>query len=248
MLLDDRRWRATRGGRLDLIILIPHAARLRPWRNDAESSLRTGRARRRGCRSASATGPSRTQNKPDGETVRRVIRPLTALRECPNGGEPPADQPQVERRDRHATDDTPGGLASARQSGGHDRRPADRDREMNGHRGGQQHRCTPLMREQHRAGGAAPLQHVLASDQRPHRGGNRRTRRSSQPGCQRVARESSSKTTPHTTIVSGPGLLFRAPKRRSSTEALASTSGPSSGSSGRRPLRGTGSSRHQRAA
>ena len=138
----------------------------------------------RKCRSASPTGPSRTQNKPDGETVRRVVRPLAALRERPNGGDPPADQRQVERRDRHATDDTPGGLASVRQSGAHDRRPADRDREMNGHRGGQQHRCTLLMWEQHRAGGAAPFQDVLPSDQRPRRGGDRRTRRSSQPGCQ----------------------------------------------------------------
>ena len=138
----------------------------------------------RKCRSASPTGPSRTQNKPDGETVRRVVRPLAALRERPNGGDPPADQRQVERRDRHATDDTPGGLASVRQSGAHDRRPADRDREMNGHRGGQQHRCTLLMWEQHRAAGAAPFQDVLPSDQRPRRGGDRRTRRSSQPGCQ----------------------------------------------------------------
>ena len=160
--------------------------------------------------SASATGPSRTQNQPDGETVRRVVRPLSAVRERPDGGDPPADQRQVQRRDRHATDDTPGGLASVRHGGGHDRRPADRDREMNGHRGSQQHRCTPLMWEQHRAGGAAPLQHVLASQQRPRRGGDRRTRRSSQPGRQRVAQESSSKTTPHTNIVSGPGLVLHA--------------------------------------
>jgi hypothetical protein len=171
-----------------------------------------------GCRSAGATRPSRTQNKPDGETVRRVVRPLAALRERPDGGDPPADQRQVQRRDRHATDGTPGGLASVRHGGGHDRRPADRDREMNGHRGSQQHRCTPLIWEQHRAGGAAPLQHVLASDQRPRRGGDRRTRRSSQPGCQRVAQEPSSKTTPHTTIVSGSGRLLQPPKRLSSRE------------------------------
>jgi len=75
-------------------------------------------------RSASTTGPSRTQDQPDGQTVCRVVRPLAALRERPDGGDPPANQRQVERRDRHPSGETPGGLASVRQSGGHDRRPA----------------------------------------------------------------------------------------------------------------------------
>ena len=210
------------------------ARRCRVVASDRTSSSHTR------CRSACATGPSRTQNKPDGETVRRVVRPLAALRERPDGGDPPADQRQVERRDRHATDDTPGGLASVRQSGGHDRRPADRDREMNGHRGGQQHRCTPLMWEQHRARGAAPLQHVLPADQRPRRGGDRRTRRSSQPGCQRVAQESSSNTTPHTTIVSGPGRLLQAPKRLVVHGAFPWDTGNRRDLSHRRPPRRTG--------
>jgi hypothetical protein len=183
-------------------------------REDTSAALRRLRAsraaRRPKVRVRVRDGTVAHAEQPDGETVRRVVRPLSALRERPDRGDPPADQRQVERRDRDATDDTPGGLASVRQGGGHDRRPADRDREMNGHRGGQQHRCTPLMWEQHRAGGAAPLQYVLAPEQRPCRGGDGRTRRSSQPGCQRVARESSSKTTPHTNIVSGPGLVLHA--------------------------------------
>jgi hypothetical protein len=92
-----------------------------PCRGERGSVLLLGDRR---CRSASTTGPSRTQDQPDGQTVCRVVRPLAALRERPDGGDPPANQRQVERRDRHPSGETPGGLASVRQSGGHDRRPA----------------------------------------------------------------------------------------------------------------------------
>ena len=181
----------------------------------------------------------------DAETVRRVARPWRPGERPDEGFRRPINV--VERRDRHATDDTPGGLASVRQSGGHDRRPADRDREMNGHRGGQQHRCTPLMREQHRARGAAPLQHVLPADQRPRRGGDRRTRGSNRPGRQGVAQESSSNTTPYMTIVSGPGRLLQAPKRLVVDGAFPWDTGNRRDLSHRRPLRRPGSSRRRRA-
>jgi hypothetical protein len=152
-----------------------------------------------------APGPSGPQNQPDAEAVRRVVRPLAALRQRPDGGDPPADQRQVERRDHHPAHDAPGGLATARQGGGQHPCPAHRDREVNGRGGDQQHRCTPLMRQQHGAGGAAALKHVVASHQRPHRGRDRRTRRPSQPGCQGVARNCSAAPAAHASIVAGPG-------------------------------------------
>jgi hypothetical protein len=151
-----------------------------------------------------ALGSSRQQNQPDAEAVRRVVRPLSALWERPDGGDPPADQRQVERRDHQSANDAPGGFATARQGGGHDRRPADRDREVNGRGGGQQHRGTPLMRQHHGAGGAAPFQHVVAACQRPHRGRDRRTSRPSQPGCQGVTGDSSEATAAHASIVARP--------------------------------------------
>jgi hypothetical protein len=136
-----------------------------------------------------------------------VVRPLAALRERSDGGDPPADQRQVERPDQHSANDAPGGLATARQGGGQDCCPAHRDREVNGRGGHQQHRCTPLMRQQHGAGGAAALKHVVASRQRPHRGRDRRTCRPSQPGCQGVARNCSEAAAAHASIVAGPGPL-----------------------------------------
>ena len=106
-----------------------------------------------------------------------------------------------------------------------------RRHDRHGHRAGRQDR-----RLQPAHIGAAPLQHVLAPDQRPRRGGHRRTRRSSQPGCQRVARESSGKTTPHTTIVSGPGRRRRepqAPELKRTGESPQKKSEPASKTRGR---------------
>jgi hypothetical protein len=176
------------------------------WRERAASTRLNSSRARRGL--GGAPGPSGPQNQPDAEAVRRVVRPLPALRQRPDGGDPPADQRQVERRDHHSANEPPGGLATARQGGGQHRCPAHRDREVNGRGGDQQHRCTPLMRQQHGAGGAAAVKDVVASHQRPHRGRDRRTRRPSQTGCQGVARNCSGAPAAHASIVAGPGPLI----------------------------------------
>jgi hypothetical protein len=63
------------------------------------------------------------------------------------------------------------------------------------------------MSQQHGAGGATALEHVVAPHQRPHRGRDRRARRPSQPGCQGVAGNCSAATAAHARIVARAGLF-----------------------------------------
>jgi hypothetical protein len=156
-----------------------------------------------------ASGASRAEDQPDREPVRHMVGPLPALRKRRDGRDPPADQREVERRDHDSADDAPRGLATTRQGRCHDRRPTERDRKMHRRGDRKQHPGAPLMPQHHRAGGAAPLQHVLASQQRPHRGGDRRKRRPSQTGSQGVAGESPAKNAAHASIVARPRLLPR---------------------------------------
>jgi hypothetical protein len=134
-----------------------------------------------------------------------MVAPLAALRERRDGRDPPADQRQVERRDHHCAHDAPGGLATTRQGGGHHQRPTERDPKMNGRGDRKQHRRAPLRRQHHDADGAAPFQHVLASQQRPHRRGDRRTHRPSQASSQGVTGNSPVKTAAHASIVARAG-------------------------------------------
>jgi hypothetical protein len=190
-------------------------------RPDSTGSPRAGR------RFARAAGASRAEDQSDSEPIRRMVGPLAALRERSDGRDPPADQREVERRDRDSAHDAPRRLATMRQGDGHDRRPTERDRKMNRRGDRKQHHCAPLMRQHHGAGGAGPLQHVLASHQRPHRRGDCRTRRPSQAGSQGVAGKSVVKNAAHASIVARGRLLPRKrsppqPRLRASSRVAAS--------------------------
>ena len=68
-----------------------------------------------------SAGPACAEHEPDGEPVGDVVGPLAALRKRADCEDAPADDSQIERRDRQPTGDAPGWLGAAGQHGSDDR-------------------------------------------------------------------------------------------------------------------------------
>ena len=87
-----------------------------------------------------STGGRRASTAPDGEPVGDVVGPLAGLGQRADAGEAPADDAEVERGDGQAGERAGGQLAAAREDPREDERPADRQREVDRHGGGEQRR------------------------------------------------------------------------------------------------------------
>ena len=100
-----------------------------------------------------------------------MVGPLAALRQGADARQPPADQLQVERGDGQAGEDARDRLPAARQRALEHDRPAQREREVDRHRGGQERQRAVLAGKQQRPGGARAVEHVLAAGERDRRRG-----------------------------------------------------------------------------
>jgi hypothetical protein len=116
-----------------------------------------------------------------------VIGPLPSLRERADRRDAPPDHQQIEGGDPQPRHDSPRRLGATRQHDRHHARPAERQREVNGHCGHQQRRSAPTAGQQDGAGCTGTGKHVVTACKRPRRRRDRRARCADEPGGERVA-------------------------------------------------------------
>jgi hypothetical protein len=141
------------------------------------------------------------QDETYGQAVCHVIRPLSALRKCANGRDASPDHRKIERGDAQSREAAPRRLGAVRQDRSEHAGPPDGEHKVNGHGGQQQHRRAPLVGQQHGADSASAVEHIITTRERPCRGRDRSTSRSSQAGGERIIAKRPIRSRNHVTIV-----------------------------------------------
>lgn len=113
---------------------------------------------------AADSGPAqrRARDRAEGD----VVGDLRRLRERADGGDPPSDQPQVQRGDAEPGEGAPGRAVAGRQDAVKRERPAERERQMHGDGGGEPHGGRPVRAGDDRARGERGLQRRPAPQER----------------------------------------------------------------------------------
>lgn len=91
-----------------------------------------------------------------------MVEELRDEREGANSGEAPTYDPEIERSDRKAGDGTGASPRALGQELREHDAPAERDRQVNGNRGGEEQSGPRLVREEERARGERGLERVAA--------------------------------------------------------------------------------------